>query len=195
MKNTFCALLLLAFLFQFKLQAQETPNFGIGFKVGDLTGISLKKYLGESALEFNVGRVIRYRIPNYEKSFYKFKEFNDSEFEYLGHQTEAPLAVQLHFMKHRPIAGGLNWYYGIGAQARVFPINYLYSERTGPGQWIKKEKLKHLWKAGIDWNLGLEYTFESVPIGLYADVLLFMEIIDNPFVAHGMYGIGARYNF
>jgi hypothetical protein len=43
--------------------------------------------------------------------------------------------------------------------------------------------------------IGLEYTLPSAPLSLFADVNLFLEIVDAPFFAAGQGGAGIRYNF
>jgi hypothetical protein len=124
--------LLIMIIFQQKVSAQDAPNIGIGFRIGDLTGISVKKYFGESALEFNIGRVLRYADPHYDVIFYKFKGYNKDEYMYQSYYQHVPLAAQLHYLRQREFsfAKQLSWYYGIGAQVRMFPIKYTYKYKV-----------------------------------------------------------------
>ena len=48
---------------------------------------------------------------------------------------------------------------------------------------------------GADGVIGLEYTFNKIPLSLFVDATLFMEIVDQPFRFWFQGGIGARYNF
>ena len=43
--------------------------------------------------------------------------------------------------------------------------------------------------------IGLEYTFSKVPISLFLDGTLFMEIFDDPFLFRPQAGTGARFRF
>lgn len=47
-------------------------------------------------------------------------------------------------------------------------------------------------KPGI---IGLEYIFEEVPLSIFADLNLFLEVYRNPYNIHPQGGIGIRYNF
>jgi hypothetical protein len=59
MRHIFKSLLIIVFA-NFSVFAQKksssNPNLGIGLRLGDPTGLTVKKYLGRNALEFNVGR-------------------------------------------------------------------------------------------------------------------------------------------
>ena len=48
---------------------------------------------------------------------------------------------------------------------------------------------------GVDGVIGLEYKFPKVPIAVFADFTLAMELYPDPFIPWGQFGIGARYNF
>ncbi|MBK6832505.1 MAG: hypothetical protein IPG92_18020 [Flavobacteriales bacterium] len=49
--------------------------------------------------------------------------------------------------------------------------------------------------SGADGVIGLEYTFSKVPISLFLDGTLFMEIFDDPFLFRPQAGTGARFRF
>ena len=42
---------------------------------------------------------------------------------------------------------------------------------------------------------GVEYTFAAVPISLFLDGTLFMEVVDDPFLFWPQLGTGARFRF
>ena len=48
---------------------------------------------------------------------------------------------------------------------------------------------------GLDGIIGLEYTFKDAPISVFADLNLFMELLDDPFLPFLQGGVGGRYNF
>ncbi|MDN5204821.1 hypothetical protein QQ008_25750 [Fulvivirgaceae bacterium BMA10] len=134
-------------------QAYIRRDWGIGLRLGDPTGINLKRYLGGNALEFNLGRV-----------------FNDG-FSLFGHYLfQNPLEPE-----------GLEWYFGFGAQLKTFDNNRFENQDE--------------FDFGGDAIIGLEYTFSDVPISVFVDAILFVELIDDPFNLDLDAGIGARYNF
>jgi hypothetical protein len=48
---------------------------------------------------------------------------------------------------------------------------------------------------GIDGVLGLEYTLSEIPFSIFADLIFFVEIIDDPLILWPQGGAGLRYNF
>ena len=92
---------------------------------------------------------------------------------------------------------GLNWYYGIGGQVRTqrYYFDYQYKVdgnngwHDGRGEYVTDLDL------GADGVLGLEYRFQKVPVSIFTDATLFMEVADDPFVFWLQGGIGARYNY
>ncbi|MCB0429471.1 MAG: hypothetical protein H6585_05080 [Flavobacteriales bacterium] len=186
------ALYLLAVCSLIGFSSYAQPKIGVGFRLGDLSGISFKSNFGDNAMELSVGRLLRFGHPSYEDWFYHYKAYNEDTYVYKYSSLHYPLAVQLHYLRHRTIsfADPLRWYYGLGAQVRMFPVDYTYSDNTGVYTVRRK-----FWEAGVDWVIGLEYNFPDVPIGVFMDALLLMEVYDTPFFPWGQFGIGARYNF
>ncbi|MBL4753272.1 MAG: hypothetical protein JKY52_06715 [Flavobacteriales bacterium] len=95
---------------------------------------------------------------------------------------DGDLSIFVHYLFHNPITSigdnnditGLDWYYGLGGQIKSF---------NGAVD------------LGGDGVLGLEYTFSEIPITVFLDAILYVEIIDNPLNIDLDAGIGARYNF
>jgi hypothetical protein len=86
------------------------------------------------------------------------------------------------YEKFRPVrnATGLYWFYGIGAHAGFF--------RSGGSYYIYKSKGEHVYAGptggtrfvpGIDFIIGLDYTFPSTPINLGLDIKPFFDIVDG----------------
>ena len=48
---------------------------------------------------------------------------------------------------------------------------------------------------GPEGILGMEYTFEQVPLTIFGEFSLFIEIVDRPAALRGLSGVGVRYNF
>ena len=150
-------------------------NWGIGLRVGDPMGITVKKYLqNDQALELNVGRAFYWW--GYKS---RFKVCNDPNFKdcnFLGYpRSRAALGIQGHYLFHKDIVEveGLQWYYGLGAQLRFNRYEYRY-KLEGSNKWIYATKPE--FDVGGDAVIGLEYLIPGVPIAVFTDVNIFVEI-------------------
>ncbi|BDD02684.1 hypothetical protein [Aureibacter tunicatorum] len=205
-------LLILFIVISFKGVSQN-KNISLGMRFIDPTGISIKKYLTEtSAFEFNIGRTNfkddemkdGFNDWNKEihKSYYTEKYLDNKkvhDFKYVGVENSIPLSFQLHYLLSKKISASedLFWYYGGGLQARykTYQFKYYYrKDKHYSWQPIKSDKIKDF-DMGIDIATGLEYTFSEAPISMFADVIIYMEIIDDSFATNLQGGVGARYNF
>jgi len=198
----------LALICSQNLVAQK-GKWGAGLRLGDPTGVSIKKYGGKTNLEFNIGRtyyLYKYGYKyGYESGFYKYGKFDDKNI-YVYNRYDAlaaPIAVQLHFMKQKAIKDvkGLDWYIGVGPQFRDQRVRYFYSvkEYYGPGKddyrWRNTDEVVNRIDFGVDGVIGMEYNFDDVPLSIAADATLFMELFDAPFLPWGQAGVAIRYNF
>lgn len=75
------------------------------------------------------------------------------------------------------IKNGFSWYYGIGADLGVWTGNYRYNYngRDYNGGY-----------GGIDGVIGLEYTFEKIPLNLAVDAVPSIRLF--PYVGFAFYG-------
>jgi hypothetical protein len=183
-------------------------NWGVGVRLGDPSGISIKKYTQNNAIELNVGRThLTGRDRWYDNRFddwYKDKKFGHKDFQYNGYKASTPIGVQLHYLFRKSINNvaeesvrGLEWYYGIGGQFRYQTYSYDYRYKLdGDPNWYYNtgDRVADI-DIGIDGVLGLEYTFDEAPISIFLDATLFMEVVDDPFYFWLQGGIGVRYNF
>jgi len=67
----------------------------------------------------------------------------------------------------------LEWYFGVGGQV------------TAAGGFY----------VGADIPIGVEYFFNGVPLSVFFDIFLYVELVDDPFYISGGGALGARYNF
>jgi hypothetical protein len=220
--NTLHIASLLAFFFLFTVyvKGQSTepggtttrtygpPRFGLGVRLGDPSGITLKKYFGRSALELSLGRTYLWNHGRwYDRRFddwYRDQHFGYRDFQYLGYHSSPPIGVQLHYLIHNGFRRsgengleGLTWYYGFGAQFRFQTFYYSYRYKVeGRPDWFYEdgESVTDL-DIGADGVIGLEYNFKNAPLSLFADATLFMEVIDDPFIFRLQGGLGLRFNF
>lgn len=195
----------LAITFAANVKAQ---NFGIGVRFGDPSGITVKKYFAKSALELSVGRTYwLYHRGWYDRRFvawYDEQKFGYKEFQYIGYSASPPIGVQLHYLIRKPISSvgeettsGLEWYFGFGGQVRyqTFFFDYRYKLEGSPDWFYATGGRVTDLDIGPDGVIGLEYIFHEVPLAVFLDATLFMEIVDAPFIFWFQGGIGGRYNF
>jgi len=85
--------------------------------------------------------------------------------------------VNLHYLLHNDwdrLTKGMDWYYGIGGQIQ-----------SGRGYV----------DVGVDGVLGAEYTFKNPHFSVFLDIIVFVEVIDDPLAVWFQGGVGFRYNF
>ena len=172
-----------------------SQDWGIGVKLGDPNGLSIKKYNKKTAFELIVGTSNYWGNNRYYNNYYKHdNRFKDNGWEYVSYdQRSTPIAIQFRYLIHNNISGldGLQWYYGIGGQFRHQRFRYKYKDQFGDTYYDQATDFG----IGPDGILGLEYTFKEVPISVGADVNLYMEIIDQPFLFLFQGGLAIRYRF
>jgi hypothetical protein len=186
----------------------QKSNWAIGIRLGDPSGITIKKNMDNSAFELNIGRTHLWNGGDwYDGRFYDWynkKNYVYQDFQYLGYRASAPIAFQLHYLIKNNInklgnesIRGLHWYYGFGGQLRFqsYTFDYRY-KYLGNTEWLYAtgESVTDL-DLGVDGVIGLEFRFKNSPISIFTDITLFMEVADNPFLFWFQGGIGGRYNF
>jgi hypothetical protein len=196
-------LFLLIVLFGLIPTASNAQNWGLGFRLGDPSGLTLKKYMRTHAVELSVGRTHlfsrdRYYYDRYDK-WYLDQRFNYKEHQLLAHRVSSAIGVQLHYLVHHDdgLTAGLDWYYGFGAQLRMQRFRYDYRYKLeGNNDWFVVYDADVVeTDLGLDGVLGVEYKFPDAPVAVFLDGTLFMELIDDPFIFRPQFGIGARYMF
>lgn len=197
MKNKLLLLLVFGLLNTAPVVAQQ-KNWGIGVRFGDPLGLSVKKYLPrQKALEFSIGRTWGY---NYSNAFYQHDKYNRDFYDYEGHQARSSVSLQGRYLVHKNLGISevprLEWYYGGGGQLRFFNVDYRYQYYNDfDRKWrARTERVTHT-DIGLNGVIGMEYSWREVPITVFADVNLFLEILDDPFLPFLQGGVGARYYF
>ncbi len=168
----------------------------IGLRFGDPTGISYKKYLPRhKAVELGLGTsTIGWHQQYYRNAFRDFDKFEP--YEYSDHQVSGTLYLQAKYLVQYDIEiegmiGSLQWYWGGGALLKLSKINYRY---TDPSNEIFRDVHTDV-DIGPEGILGMEYTFEDVPLTIFGDISLMIEIVDRPGIPRGFSGVGLRYDF
>ena len=184
-----------------------SQNNGIGFRLGDPSGITFKRYTGGNAWEINIGRtyIFDHNTWYYDKfvNWYDKKHFNYTahDYESFNHIT-APICLQIHYIFQKPIKeadseyGKLEWYFGFGGQLRYqsYSFDYRYKIAGDPNWYYDKGSVTDF-NIGVDGTAGIEYKFSKAPITAFLDFTLAMELYNEPFNFWGQCGIGGRYNF
>ena len=195
-------LLLFALLSGINAYAQDY-QWGIGLRVGDPTGISVKKYLSNTnAVELNIGKTAFFINDAYFRDRFNLCNnvtYTDCKFD--GFRGVSAIAIQGHYLFNYDFSGidigKLQWYFGFGPQLRFYSYLYDYKYKlNGSNDWIqvRSEKATEI-DIGVDGVFGIEYAFEGFPVSVFLDIDLFIEIFNNPFFFYGQGGLGARYSF
>ena len=172
-------------------------KIGVGFRFGDPVGLTIKTYGSSSQWEFNIGRTYStsWKRYGYDDNFYRLAKYDKDDYIFKKYESHlAPLSLQIHYLRSKAIEviDRLDFYYGFGLQVRMGRIEYWYLEKaTG----VSHNKVYSDIDLGIDGIFGLEYTFEEIPMSIFLDVMMFMEVYDYPFYFWPQGGIGMRYNW
>lgn len=193
------------FLFSFLLFGTALHVFAqhqaIGLRLGEPTGLSFKKYLTNSshALEVGLGWVhASSRSRYYEKSFERDNRFNS--YSYIDHAVQNSLYVQARYINQYPFSipelnGSFDWYWGVGLLLKTVRVNYLYTKETDPPVTILFAKTIRDFDLGPELPLGIEYTFEHIPLTLFSEISTFVEVFNRFGIPKLNGAIGLRYNF
>lgn len=199
MRNNLFTLAVLVAMLPAPLMAQ----WGIGFRLGDPSGLTVKKYWSGHAFEASLGRTHLFRNNGYYHDHYDHwytdQHFDHVAHEFLSYRASPALGLQLHYLVQKDVrnAGDLDWYYGFGGQVRSQQFYYDYRYKPAPGpEWVvvRDERVTEV-DLGLDGVIGLEYNFNNAPVSIFADLTLFMELVDDPFVFRPQGGFGARFRF
>jgi hypothetical protein len=200
-----------------EMGSSATKNWGVGLRVGDPLGLTIKKYFGDKfAVEFNLGKTFfwgsgydgyyRYNDGKYGGPYPYYTNGNPyygnpvpgNPYYNNGYYFYDPRAVsmQLHLLSQKsiPSVKGLQLYFGAGPQLRVLTYRYGYYYNTNQGPLFYSDVYRQV-GIGLDGIFGTEYTFSGVPLTVFADINLYAEIAPVPLWLGIQGGIGARFNF
>lgn len=189
-------IVLLSFLFACVFSyAQKHGNNGIGVRLGDPLGVTYKKYINnDKAFEFVLGTSAPgWRNAYYHNAFDRHDDFNG--FRYWRHDVRSAVSMmgRLHFHHNiyiQGMEGKWDWYWGVGAVLKVATVRYFYHDNNGNTIVDNQGDID----LGPDGMGGMEYTFEKVPITVFAEVSLMLEVVDRV-TLQPFSGAGARFRF
>ena len=181
-------------------------GWSMGLRLGDPLGLTFKKHFGgNKAFEFNVGRTNvsgfgRDYRSGYYNNWYNERYYDNGKYKgpagYFGYNNYSfrAFSFQAHYIIHKDIkpVPGLRWYFGFGPQVQI--VNFTYRYYNDDRQFFVDDSQTFV-NLGLDGTGGIEYSFSGVPLTVFADVTLYMEVYREPFIFRPQGGIGARYNF
>jgi len=182
----------------FSLNAARGQDRSLGLRLGYPLGLSYKAYVQSNhAVEFIVGTAPGSWSSNYyENSFDKYNDFKN--FSYLSHHVRSTLYLQgrYQFQYDIPVdgmVGKLDWYWGAGAVLKFASVQYQYNTNEPPKNPYDQTVTDV--DFGPEFMGGMEYTFEDVPITLFGEVSVMIELANRPFIFRGFAGVGGRLRF
>ncbi len=177
--------------------AQEAS---IGIRLGEPLSITYKTFLDDHiSIEGLLGRAGVNSVQYYQRSFDNNPPTANAF--YSGHSTSNSFSFNLRGAYHENISEDLNieqgyllGYAGVGAQLRSVRVNYAYTNPVSSQSGIFRETRTNI-DFGPEIFGGGEYYFDELPINVFAEVGLFMEVI-NRFGHIRLQGaLGVRYIF
>jgi len=176
-------------------QAQDRS---LGLRLGYPLGITYKAYIQSNhAVEFLLGTAPGgWNSRYYENSFSKYNDFDKAH--YLSHHVKTTVYLQGRYLFQYNIPvdgmeGKLDWYWGAGAMLKLASVQYKYRLSEPPTTDYFKTVTDI--DFGPEFMGGMEYTFEDVPITLFGEVSILMELVNRPLVFRGFAGVGGRLRF
>lgn len=173
---------------------------GAGVRLGEPFSLTYKDFI-EDYLSFEVmlGSGGVNSAEYYRKSF----ENNppSSNAFYVSHTANRGVSLNFRLALHEDITdmfeieqGYLLGYAGAGLHLRTSTLNYIYDTfgTSGPAQRRFEERSN--FDLGPEAFGGAEYYFDDLPLSVFAEIGLFIELVDRVNM-RGQGGIGVRYLF
>ena len=163
----------LSFLFTGICNAQE-QKWAVGARLGEPSGLNIRKYFDENAFEINVGTYGG--LWGQDRAYRK------------GHYQSVGLAVTANYLWHNNLFGSetTKYYYGFGGQfnnRKYFPSDQQMAQGVAT------------LSIGGDALAGLEFFLKDSPLSIFMEAGLYVEVLPSPIFAHVQSGAGVRFNF
>ena len=191
-------IIVLGFLISGNMAHAQLQKHGIGVRLGDPSGITYKNYLSKTrSVEFGIGSI----SPNwhwgyYQRSFGDYSQYKNDR--YLSHEVMSTLYLQARYLLNYDIqidgmVGKLDWYWGAGAMLKLARVRYHYQDITNT--FLPQTDTKSDIDLGPEGIIGLEYKFEGLPLSVFGEASLMIELLNRPGAVRVFSGVGIRYNF
>ncbi|MDN3686634.1 hypothetical protein [Cyclobacterium jeungdonense] len=195
MKHLFIALFM---LLGFRGFAQE---YEVGLRLGEPYGITFKTPIHQNySAEVVIGRGSSNTIQYYRRSFENNRPVSSALYD--GQQVSGAFSAQVRMAYEESLngefditEGNLIGYAGAGAQLRSVSVTYFYhTPNSGEGAADFRESRSNV-DIGPEGFIGSAYYFETLPLGVFAELGLFMEVLDRFGHLKVQGAIGGRYVF
>jgi len=173
----------------------------LGLRLGEPLGITYKSYLNEQFfVEGLIGRAGTNSGQYYRRAFENNRP--SPEAVYGGHSSSNGFSLSLRGAYTEDISaefdiveGELFAYGGAGLQLRSVRVNYLYTDNPLSSVYAPLNETRTNVDFGPEGFIGSEYFIEELPMSVFAEVGLFLEIVNRPGHLRLQGGLGARYLF
>lgn len=173
----------------------------VGIRVGEPFSITYKTYLDKKySVEAMVGRAGANSAQYYRRAFENNRPYSSAI--YTSHASSDAFSLNLRGAYNEDISsefniveGALFAYGGVGVQLRSVRLNYVYHTSYSNTDM----EFRNIDRTNVDFGpegfVGSEYFFEELPISVFAELGLFLEIINRPGHIRLQGGLGVRYIF
>jgi hypothetical protein len=176
----------------------HAQKHGIGLRLGDPVGVTYKNYLNKN---HSVEAIIGSASPDwhwgyYQRSFENYPRYDNDR--YVSHRVLSTLSLQARYLVNYNISidgmvGKLDWYWGLGALLKSANVRYTFQDFSG--NFPVRTDTKYDIDLGPEGIIGLEYKFEDIPVSVFGETSLMIELVDRPGAVRIFGGAGVRYNF
>lgn len=182
--------------------SSEYPYQGIGLKIGDPLAITYKFYATPKwAFGIDAGKASSGLYSQLHRDrFNSVPVPIDTSFIYVSHEVlnQNMFSAKVFYYKEGPKAiKGLDLYLGAGFQMQFVDIKYDYIavQETPPETRETQQITLGFQPMGLELTGGLEYSYFSLPITVFAEIGLFLGVDDVQQWKKFQGGMGIRYVF
>jgi hypothetical protein len=176
----------------------NAQKHALGLRLGDPMGITYKNYLDKT---HSVEAILGSASPDWHWGYYQRSFDNYSQYDndrYISHRVLNTLYLQARYLVNYNIqidgmVGKLDWYWGLGALLKSANVRYTFQDLSGT-QPVRTDT-KYNIDLGPEGIIGLEYKFEDIPVSVFGETSLLIELLDRPGAVRVFGGGGVRYNF
>lgn len=173
----------------------------LGIRIGEPLAVTYKTYLDEQfSLEAMIGRAGANSGQYYRKVFDKNRPVPGAV--YSSHTASGGLSLNFRGAYNEDISsefniseGALFAYGGVGVQLRTVGVDYYYMGEYPTTAMVPLHEKRTNVDFGAEGFIGAEYFLDNLPMSVFAEIGLFLEILDRPGHLRLQGGIGARYLF
>lgn len=173
---------------------------GAGLRLGEPFSLTYKDFIDDFlSFEVMLGSSGANRGDYYQKAFTNNPPSSNAY--YVSNSASRGATINFRLALHEDITdmfeieqGYLLGYAGAGIQLRTNKVNYAYDAIDGSGNSRRLIDQRTNLDLGPEAFGGAEYYFDETPISVFAEIGLFIELIDR-INMRGQGGIGVRYLF